>query len=358
MQTVFSHIIRTRYSNSFEDVATDTLAYIINSHNTAQKGMMRLLRNITPDLPDLNFETQQPDGSARPDILGYSGMDKYVYIENKFWAGLTENQPVSYLSLLASFSQPSLLLMVVPVKREQSMLGELKQRMETAGLGYAEINSEYFSWCLKTEIGPWMALISWKRLIDILKFSTKGDAIAESDLDQLSSLCDAADLDEFISMSSEDLQDQRTPALILQLAEIIELTVKRAKEEGIISTKDLSVSKKDFQYYGQYAWLTKEHEVGVWYGVDLVKWKTYGRSPLWLVFATDMGHANAIKPLLEAYDRNFHRLIIRSDGYLLYPLTIDTGVDKDQVIRSILNQLREIAKALSTFKSPSEDIQD
>lgn len=36
MQTVFSHIIQKRYSQSYEDIATDALAYILNTYETAR----------------------------------------------------------------------------------------------------------------------------------------------------------------------------------------------------------------------------------------------------------------------------------------------------------------------------------
>jgi len=45
MQTVFSHIIQKPYSQSYEDVATDALAYILNTHQPARQAMMRIREN-------------------------------------------------------------------------------------------------------------------------------------------------------------------------------------------------------------------------------------------------------------------------------------------------------------------------
>lgn len=98
MPSVYSHIIQKRLSEQNEDVATDALAYILESSDAAKKGMMKLLTGACPDLPILRFRTQQTEGSIRPDMWGFAGSDPRVYVENKFWAGVTDNQPVSYLN--------------------------------------------------------------------------------------------------------------------------------------------------------------------------------------------------------------------------------------------------------------------
>jgi len=99
MQTVFSHIVQQRLSQESENVATTALAFVLESHETVRSGMMKLLRGIIPDAPArLWFRTQYADGSSRPDMAGNDDEGSLrVFIENKFWAGLTDHQPVSYL---------------------------------------------------------------------------------------------------------------------------------------------------------------------------------------------------------------------------------------------------------------------
>ena len=129
MQTVFSHIVQKRFSQVNEDVATDALAFILHSSESARNGMIRLLRGIIPNMPSLRFRTQQSaqqtEGSIRPDMWGYDEAEPRVFVENKFWAGLTDNQPVAYLRKLAEYTQPTVLLVVVPDAREQTMRREL-----------------------------------------------------------------------------------------------------------------------------------------------------------------------------------------------------------------------------------------
>jgi len=116
MPTIFSHIIQKKFSAQYEDVATDALAYLIKSSPGAHRGMMKLLRGLVPglvpELPELCFKTQQAaqkeEGTIRPDMWGFAESGTRVFVENKFWAGLTDNQPVAYLEELAKCTQPSI----------------------------------------------------------------------------------------------------------------------------------------------------------------------------------------------------------------------------------------------------------
>jgi hypothetical protein len=143
-QTVFSYIIRKQFSTEFENVATEALAYILHSSESAQNGMMKLLRPVAPDIPDLQFRTQQTEcslqteDSIRPDMCGYHGSETHVFVENKFWAGLTENQPIFYLRQLAKFTQPTILFVVVPESRRDVMWRELSIRLKKEGISATE----------------------------------------------------------------------------------------------------------------------------------------------------------------------------------------------------------------------------
>jgi len=57
-----------------------------------------------------------------------------LFVENKFWAGLTDNQPISYLKQLAKYTQPTVLLVVVPEAREQTVWRELIRRLKGADI--------------------------------------------------------------------------------------------------------------------------------------------------------------------------------------------------------------------------------
>ncbi len=94
MGTIFSHIVQKCLSHQNENIATEALAYMLYSYDQAHTGMMNLLRAFQPDLPALSFHTQVREGDMRPDIWGYEGSQPRAFIENKFWAGLTDNEAV------------------------------------------------------------------------------------------------------------------------------------------------------------------------------------------------------------------------------------------------------------------------
>jgi len=348
MQTVFSHIIQKRYSQSYEDVATDSLAYILNTHDPARQGMMKMLREIIPDLPDLRFRTQLAEGSIRPDMWGYEGPDTYLFIENKFWAGLTDNQPLSYLDELAKYPHQTLLLMIVPGAREQTMIAELSRRMIEAEVDLIEekIEANEIVWCAKMRIGPTLALTSWPRIIELLKKESVENPIAQNDLMLLQSLCDAADIGKFIPMDSNHLNDQLVPAIILQLGQIIRDAMNIGIRKQFLSNEGLTESV-NWVKFGKYAWLNEPNKVGIWFGLDYELWKEYGVSPLWIKFSTtDFGRAYEVEPMLRSSIDNRHLLETLQDGSLVVSINIKTKVDKDQVIEDIVNQLRELADIL------------
>ena len=50
MQTVLSHIVETRLSQEYENVATDALAFVLTRNEVARQGLTNLLRVIIPKI--------------------------------------------------------------------------------------------------------------------------------------------------------------------------------------------------------------------------------------------------------------------------------------------------------------------
>src|ERR1035437_3816743 len=287
MSTVFSHIVQKRLSRENENVATEALSYILGYSQAARNGMMKLLRGVVPELPDLRFQTQQTVGKSRPDMWGYDKTDPRVYVENKFWAALTENQPVSYIEQLAKYTQPTILLVVVPDAREQMSWRELSRKLKDAGIsaeGRDDASGIVYS--VSTNKGPILALTSWKKLIDALELEAVDDQAARSDLVQLRALCKAADTD--VPISAEEVSDQRTPAFVLQLSSIVKEATEKAISAHALHKGRLK-PQADWERIGRYARFSNEQGVGVWFGIHFGLWKLYGETPLWAVFSgTDL----------------------------------------------------------------------
>jgi len=237
MNTVFSHIIQKRFSQENEDVATDALAFIVNSSEAARSGLVKVFRGIEPDLPSLLFRTQQTEDSVRPDMWGLDGTTPRVFIENKFWAGLTENQPVAYLRLFSKSTKTSVLLVAVPETRQETVWRELLHRLSDAKVCTSNRDpSASFYRVVETDIGPILALTSWGKLLLAIETELTDDPQPRNDLLQLRALCDAADRNAFVPLTSGELTNQRMPAFVFQLNAIVQGAVDLAVTEGVLSS--------------------------------------------------------------------------------------------------------------------------
>ena len=299
-------------------------------------------------MPVLQFRTQQTEGSIRPDMWGFDGAEPRVFIENKFWAGLTDNQPVSYLRQLAEYAQPTVLLVIVPTAREQTVWRELNRRLDASNISISnkDISAGIVHSCT-TEIGPIMALTSWTRLLSTLEIQVADDQGARSDLLQLRALCEAADSQAFLPISSEEVSDQRTPQFILQLGSIIQASTELAITDGSVNVKKL-LPQASWDRIGRYLRFTDDSDVGAWFGIRFDLWRQHGETPLWLVFSPGVfGHALEVRAVLEPWAAKEGILSVFENGDVLIAINLMNGEEKDQVVRAIADRFKNINDALS-----------
>ena len=101
-ETLFGHLAN-QFSHQPENLATESLHYLLSRSNNAKKVLIDLLSETKIKLPlDINFQTQvSGDDHSIPDLIGTDiNGNNVVIIESKFWAGLTEHQPTTYLKRL------------------------------------------------------------------------------------------------------------------------------------------------------------------------------------------------------------------------------------------------------------------
>jgi len=347
MTTVFSHIIQKRFSTAKEDVATDALAYILQSSESARTGMMRLLRCVLPEIPALTFRTQQEQYNVRPDMWGYHDEEPRVYLESKFWAGMTDSQPCSYLTALARHGQPSVLLFVVPEARAHAIWHELMRRLDSAEIAAADRDVPSAIICAATtSIGPILAVTSWTRVLATLEIEAVDDPRARMDIVQLRSLCEAADRDAFVPISAEEATDQRVAQLVLQLGSVLQAAVDLAVARGILTIEHLRPTAS-WDRIGRYARFRGEPGAGVWIGIHFGLWLQHGGTPLWLAFPrTKWGLASEVRLPVESWAATEGILAFWKDSDLVVALDIQTGEDRDLVVREIVNRLAAIASVI------------
>jgi hypothetical protein len=272
MSTVFSHIVQKRFSQVNEDVATDALAYILDNYPAIRNAFNQMLRSIEPSLPEIRYRTQQSEGNIRPDMWGFDGEKPRVFVENKFWAGLTDNQPVSYLKQLAKLEQPAALIFIVPAAREQTAWRELLIRLEKSEVGHsARAIPSGIVFSADTQLGPTISLTSWSKILSTIENGAAGDSRAMADVLQLRSLCEEADRDAFVPFSAVEISDQRSPARILDLGRVVQDAVQLAVTEKIIDLDGLK-PQASWERIGRYLWFVGDASVGAWFGIHFVFW--------------------------------------------------------------------------------------
>lgn len=349
MQTVFSHIIQKRFSMVNEDVATDALAFILETSEAARNGMLKLLRGIEPDLPPLSFKTQQVEGAIRPDMWGYSDGEPRVFIENKFWAGLTDNQPVSYLQQLAGYAQSTVLLVVAPASREHTLWRELKRRLIKAGIGFNETKADAGNlFIAETQVGPKLALVSWNKVLHQMEIEATNDTSAKSDLVQLRALCDSSNNDAFTPISLFETSHQRTPSLIVQMGKVIQEVVDKLDTESVININNLR-PQASWDRIGRYARFSYSNGFGIifWVGIHIELWKNNGTSPLWILFLTDQyGLSKEARAIIEPWAAKHGAQTAMAGTNFAIALEVLSGEEKPAVIHHIADQIKEVAKVL------------
>lgn len=359
MNTVFGYIVQEHLSHKHEDVATDTLDFILRSSESARRGFVKFLRKIEPGLPkNLFFRTQPAKERTRPDMCGSDGRAERVFIENKFWADLTPNQPANYLQRLANNPPPTMLLVVVPAAGLDTMWSKLCQRAKvsnsTRHLKTCNV------WRVKTGRGRILALTSWNTLLSAIKSDPNNEKQTMSNLLQLSDLCDVAG-QSFVPISSQKVKDIQIPGLILQLNSIVEYAVSKS-EKGVVSTKNPNeknpkkgklLPQHSWNRVGRYICFPGASSVGSWFGTEFALWKHKGETPLWLVFEdTKWQRGREVRDILEAWAKN-NQIPVNwwrnVDGYDEFAVGIRLVPNKDEaaVITSVVNQLKVIATKLS-----------
>jgi hypothetical protein len=348
MSRVLSHIVQKRFSQVNEDVATDALAYVLESSPAASNGIRKLLCGLVPDLAALKFKTQEAEGVIRPDMWGYEGTEPRVFIENKFWAGLTDNQPVNYLKRLATYSRPSILLVIAPAPRQHTLWSELQRRAIEAGLSLERLSDAAgFHSAAHTSIGPILAVTSWDSILSVLEQETIDDPEARGDLMQLRALCDAADINAFSPLSREELTNQRLPNLVLQLNSIWEEVTALGVTRGIIDHKGTrpQASSERIGRYTYFAGKADEgNQAGAWFGIHFRLWKKHGRTPLWAVFSpSTWGQADAVQAALESWaSKEGVFTSVDVDGSFVVALDIPPAEEKDSVVEAVLGRFEQM----------------
>jgi hypothetical protein len=357
-QSLLGFLISTRVSEQAENLATESLHYILSQNPAATQALIRYLAKANFKIDGaLHFKTQWSGekDNCRPDMIGVDAMDRnVVIIESKFWAALTENQPVAYLKELPEATD-SLLLFITPAKRITTIWCDLL-RLCKSDSGSLIVGPEqkvppdfHFA---KIGAKRMLGVTSWGSILGSIlsDLDSEGQIEGASDVRQLQGLCERMDAIAFLPLSSQALTPHNGTRLI-QFCQLVDelisnLLNKAGKECGFTPVKgNISTAwGSDELYHGGTIAI---HNCPCFIHFNAKYWSTLRGTPLWMSITGSDGKASqAIKDLLSSMEKETPSRLIYVDEKLLVPLYLTLGAEKGQVIDDLVSQVKEIAKLM------------
>jgi hypothetical protein len=335
--------IALRLSAHPENTATEALRYTLSEHVEAWSAVRRFLASSGVELPEsLAFSTQQvADDESTPDLVGTDSDGAGVFVlEAKFWAGLTPNQPGSYLRNLPS-AKPGVVLVVAPTRRLETLWPKLVRATEAAGFDVSELSDPSTGLrCAAVTPDHFLAMCSWRALLGQLtrEGQVESDARLLNDVDQLSGLCERMDSEAFLPLRPEDLSSA-TGSRIQQLADLVDSVVAELVADHEADTKNLTTGGRQ-SAYGRYFYLgSTACFLALWPAL----WAKYGDLPFWLTVTDkdwkDRPHVS--KALREGLAGSTH-LVVDAWGRPAVSIDLPTGVERQEVVYAVIDQVKSI----------------
>ncbi len=310
--------IASRFISEYENVANAAIAHLLNGYQQARDSLKQIL-NIKeiPQYFELEVSTEE---NGRPDVTGFDiHGNKSVIIEGKFWANLTSNQPNNYLKELKSDGK---ILFLAPSKRIEALKNEITKRVEKE----------------KTDK---IIIISWDNFLSIIAEENKKnfDSKLESDLIQIKELCNKMDIEGMPPLSYSDL-DAVNGRLYSNFVDVIDecnLILKKNKNYNFKGYK-ITSTKYGYGFYFRY------NKLGCFLSFDTNNWyKRKSFTPIWIRIKKVSGKKWVDDPIIR-------NLILQYDADNAfkneYSIQLKPGMDKAEVIKSILNRVDSLLKFL------------
>ena len=331
--SVLAHLA-WKFTGQTETLATEALGYILSRSVAAREALRETLRTGGADVAPLARVATEVIGKKdeRLDLVAFDerGSER-VLIEVKFWAGLTRQQPETYLERLPRDGDPAVLLFVAPEQRLVTLWAEIRRRAEACCELGADAGIEGLKSVMVDGSPRRLMLTSWRTLLAAMssRAEINGDSSTERDILQLGALCERQDRDAFLPLRSEEFAPA-FPRRMRDMQKLVNDATAQGRGRGFVSTKGLAITSRPHGY-GRYLQIGQEDTwCGAWFGVHYGLWVRQKETPLWLAFSNR--HASFVKERLGS--RN-------------YGFTLPVGVEYSAVLDSVVGDLKRIADTLS-----------
>lgn len=317
-KSLLSHIAGN-FISEYENVANSSISYLLNEYQSARNALASILG--IDSVPAYYVTELSTKSNGRPDVTGLDlNGSKSIIIEGKFWANLTDNQPVNYLKELAENGK---LLFLAPDKRVSSLTIEVARRTNGANE--------------KVEVCSWSKFLT---LVEAENNKESYNASLASDLTQFKELCLRMDVAGMPPLSASDLSPIHGKVCYHFLGVIDECKpILKNWEHSDFKKMKTSSSK------GEYGFYFKGLDFGCYLAFSDHYWfSKLSQTPIWLyIYDSSWAKSKQIFHYMKIFSSNH---TYDSKDYSLYGIILQEGMDKLEVIQHITNEVKNILLVL------------
>jgi hypothetical protein len=354
-EPLLGHLV-FKFAKSPENVATESLVFILNKSPIVKSAFIEFINAIIKVLPeDLIFFTRNADEEGTiPNIVGRDSNEREkLHVESKFWAGLTDNQPIGYLNRLSK-QGGGLLVFVAPSLRKITLWDELCRICSNGPFKIAEVlGSDSNNPCLKIEDNIWMALTSWDRLLNYLKVKSDTSGLHEisADITQLSGLCEKMDTSAFLPLNRDEL----SPSFgrrVIQFCQIIDDVTNKLVSNNLVSLSGMRATP----IYAGFIRYMKSVSGNIGYSLQFNSdyWSRFSETPLWLGIksvgsdgAWEYSEKFREKLISLEFQKSYFIKVEVYDNLALVPLYMPFQSEREKVVASLFDQVSDIMSKLN-----------
>ena len=336
--SVLAHVVRGGPQQN-EPAATQALTYILRKSPDLVRSLIGLINDEKLQFEPGRVDAEQSIEDGQPDVTIYDQEGRLrVFVENKFWAGLTKAQPVFYLKKLSN-EYASALIFIVPAQRVPTVWDELKSRCEANGLEWVATPNESGEIRRASVDGKNLLVVSWKRVLNELLDVANSESMVEvsADIQQLRGLTDSMNLGAFLPLQEDETNNQELPSRLVNYIDLIGQIMQELRRADLADTKGLIWASSTHET-GHYLRICARKKFGAWIGFPVVWWRDNGISPIWCRISDHGLNANHFQKIPELFK------VVKMEGNRVWiPIRLKTGVEREKVIENCVGQIEQIA---------------
>ena len=316
-----------------EPAATQALRYVLEAAPRIAAEFVAALTGERFEVGRIGSEWQF-EKRVQPDLVLYDRHGKVrLFVENKFWAPLTSNQPVAYLRALPD---DGVLAFIAPKDRIYSLWAELREQCRREDLGLVDETGSGDLQRMQVDKRT-LLLTHWSRVLDALAHAAEAGGYASivQDIDQLRGLTERMNSGVFLPLRGDEPTDTRVARRLLNYGSLIDDITKGLIEAGVADTKGLAAA-------GWGRWLRVQGKFVVYLCLSLRAWHRFGITPLWCEVPSDAGVAPG------RIEGRFDGARVDDKGGLQIPIRVEIGVERDRVVDAAVSRMRSLAKLLES----------